>query len=210
MPLVWHILNIKLRRQGQLAHTRTRLGVYLAALNSPKERYEGVDRVLQHIRQVDVCVDSQGILRSVEALDSQYLDNFNPGCGEGVDTLTSLPQFLLRTMVTVQLALAHGKYPEEHELPPQLASSAGSNAQSTCKCVLNEKWHFPSLGDDFDAIVDVIPLTACPNSTNQKIFILMAMFYESQTHWQPRQISTIFLTFATANDPEFDGPLFKT
>ena len=65
-------------------------------------------------------------------------------------------------MVTVQLALAQGQYPEEHELPPPLASPAASTTQSTCTCSSNESWELPGLGNAFEAIMDTTPPDSSP------------------------------------------------
>ncbi|EXJ74868.1 uncharacterized protein A1O5_01564 [Cladophialophora psammophila CBS 110553] len=153
MPLVWHILTIKLDRQLQLANTRKRLSVYLSALNVLKERYEGVDRVLNHIRQIVTCLDAHETPRSLP-LDIHALGDFLPNDSDRAESFTSLPRFFLRTMLIVEQALAKGQYPEEHELPRPLASPGGSNAHCACTCISNECWDLPDLGDAFDAMLE--------------------------------------------------------
>ncbi|KIW98273.1 uncharacterized protein Z519_01857 [Cladophialophora bantiana CBS 173.52] len=155
MPLVWHILNIKLDRRLQLANTRKRLSVYLSTLNVLKERYEGVERVLHHIRQTVTCLDVHETPRSL-SLDIHALRDFAPNNSDRADSFTSLPRFFLRTMLIVEQALAKGQYPEEHELPRPLGFSEGSNAHSTCTCIANGCWDLPDLGDAFDAMLEAM------------------------------------------------------
>jgi len=159
MPVVWHVLKIKLHRQGQQVDTRKGLSIYITALNQLKKQYEGVDRVLQHIRQVVVYLDEYDIPYSLQSPASQSLDNSSSDIGDGA----RLPRFYLRAMITVQLALAKGQYPEEHELPPAPTSFAGDNAQNACTCIPNESWDLPDLGDAFDAMMD----TALPDNASE-------------------------------------------
>lgn len=150
MPVVWHILKIKLNRQDQQADTRKRLSVYITAMNQLKKQYEGVDRVLHHIRQVVIYLDEYDTPHSLQSPDSQNINNSFSDLSDGA----RLPQFYLRAMITVQLALAKGQYPEEHELPPCLASLAGDNTQNACTCIPNQSWDLPDLGGAFDAMMD--------------------------------------------------------
>lgn len=156
MPLVWHILNTKLNQQGHSASTRKRLSVYLTALNALKERYEGVDRIMSHVRQVVTYLDARH--------NDRVVGDCLPAGVDRVDVLTCLPQFFLRTMITVQLALAQGRYPEEHELPPSLGSPAGTGTDSMCTCV-SDDWDLPVLGDAFEAIMAAAPLDGGPKSS---------------------------------------------
>lgn len=159
---------MKLVRRGRLVDTRKCLCVYLTALNALKQKYESVDRVLFHIRQVVTCLDAYNVSGSLHLPNSQGLCDFPPAMEDGVDVLTCLPGFFLRTVVTVQLALAQGQYPEKHELPTPLASPTASHDQGTCTCVSNMSWDLPDLGDAFDEIMDTIALGDAPQGEPPK------------------------------------------
>ncbi|KIX97754.1 uncharacterized protein Z520_06532 [Fonsecaea multimorphosa CBS 102226] len=163
IPLVQHIMNIKVHRQQHDASTHKRLSVYIAALNGLKERYEGVDRVLHHIRQIVTCLDGQEMSTSLSS-DSRFLSDSPPDHSDGAGSFTYLPRLFLREMIIVQLALAKGQYPEDHELPPPLASPAASDANSTCTCSSNESWNLPELGDAFESLRDAMSPARAPES----------------------------------------------
>ncbi|KAI1628069.1 fungal-specific transcription factor domain-containing protein [Exophiala viscosa] len=163
MPLVWHISNVKLNRQGHSASSRKRLSVYLTALNILKERYEGVDRVLSHIRQVVTYLDTRDDTLFSQSSHDRGLGESVPTSMDGANILTCMPQFFLRIMVIVQLALAQGQYPEENELPTSLGSPTGNPTHSMCTCV-SDDWSLPDLGDAFEAITDSTPLGGTPRS----------------------------------------------
>lgn len=148
-------MNIKLNRQSQNADTTHRLRIYLRALSVFTERYEGLEGVLKHIRQVVDCLDAHGNLFTLQSPDNQHLLDSASKIGNSVDIITCLPHFFLRTMVIIQLSFAEGEYPEEHELPPHLASSSESNARSKCTCASNESWDLPELGDAFQGFMDM-------------------------------------------------------
>lgn len=172
MPLVWHILNIKLDPHAQRVKARERLRIYLRALSALKERYEGVDRVLHHIRQIvaeadaHVAIHRPGSRESREPLDKSTPpisddggddENTDDYAGAEADAFTYLPRFFLRTIATVQMSLALGEYPKEHELPPPLASPTASSAPSTCTCISNHvTWDLPELQDFFVGATDIM------------------------------------------------------
>ncbi|OQU94611.1 Fungal specific transcription factor domain-containing protein [Cladophialophora immunda] len=163
IPLVQHILNIKAHGKQHVVSSQKRLSVYITALSGLKERYEGVDRVLCHIRQIVMCLDAHEMPSSLSS-DSQLRGDSSSNNSDRVDNLIHLPRLFLREMIAVQLALAKGQYPEEHELHPRLASRAGSDAYSTCTCLSHESWNLPDLGDAFDSLMDILSPAGLPGS----------------------------------------------
>ncbi|EHY57967.1 hypothetical protein ABEF92_002349 [Exophiala dermatitidis] len=159
-PLVWHILNVKLDEHGQQTDSRKALTVYLVALNALRERYEGVERVVHHVRQLVNCADAFNVLQSPGREVRRPENELPSSNSHTADVITSSPQFFLRSMITVQLALARGEYPENDELPSQLASPADTDAENTCTCVSNEIWDLPELGD-FPVITGVATPEDC-------------------------------------------------
>ncbi|KAL2408149.1 hypothetical protein ABEF95_008294 [Exophiala dermatitidis] len=134
-PLVWHILNVKLDEHGQQTDSRKALTVLSCCAQ---------------------CAQGASPGREVRRPGNE-LPSSN---SHTADVITSSPQFFLRTMITVQLALARGEYPENDELPSQLASPADTDAENTCTCVSNEIWDLPELGD-FSVITGVATPEDC-------------------------------------------------
>ncbi|KIW77615.1 hypothetical protein Z517_10061 [Fonsecaea pedrosoi CBS 271.37] len=160
IPVLRHILNIKLRQWEQSATARRRLEVYLAALNALKEKYEGVDQVLDYIRRIVTCLDARK-MPPPSSRDVILAEKCPPSNNsDGVESLVGSPQVFLRAIVVIQIALSQGKYPEEHELPAlPVSSPAGSSTQSMCSCQSNESCELPELGDTFDGLLDTTFIT---------------------------------------------------
>ncbi|KAL6245210.1 hypothetical protein RBB50_007985 [Rhinocladiella similis] len=164
LPLIWHIWNVKLHADNELTRTRQRLAVYLAALNALTERYEGVEKVLHHVRQMVTC-KAACILSDSLRLERHHLDESAPRNTRAADVITSLPQFFLRTMIAVQFFFGRGEYPEDHEFPPELTSPTDASGRSQCTCASKETLDLPGLPDVADAaVMGITPLSWGPEA----------------------------------------------
>ena len=114
-----------------------------------KQTDEGVDTVLQHIRETINSVCSYN--------DTWGLANLLSRSGD--DEARQGFQFC-RSYVTavhmIQLPLAQRQYPEEYDIPASLPSPTAST-ENGCRCESNLDWELPTLGDAFEVMLKQLP-----------------------------------------------------
>ncbi|KAH6665007.1 cutinase transcription factor 1 beta [Halenospora varia] len=141
LPLILHILDVKLSStRSQCAIRQRRLQIFMEALQVLQSQYDGTDRVSDYIEKSIkyLVVETQ----SNDGTPTDYPERRGVGMNNSVlaspssaayekpgqtindwgDLFMRRTNCYLRTVVTVDLALSKGQFPEEHDFPMNLRS----------------------------------------------------------------------------------------
>ena len=130
LPLVLHILDVKLSSTpSQLARKQGRLNIYTEAMKDLKPQYDGTDEVSDFVTRMVECISlespSQAQRKEGSRQGSSWLA---PGgamtVNEWSDVLLRQPSLYVRLVVTIDLALSMGRFPEDKDFPVVLQSKA--------------------------------------------------------------------------------------
>ena len=143
LPLALHALDVKLSSStSQTAIKQRRLDIFLAAMKVWQTQYSGADQVSENIAKVIGLLEFEGlenyrrghgsIFDSTDSAStasaSSALQRRPPSKVAEVrdwgDVFVGQPGCYLRLVLTLDLAMSRGKYPDESDLPRVLQSSA--------------------------------------------------------------------------------------
>jgi len=143
MPLVLNILDVKLSStKSQCSVRQRRLQIFMEAMKVLQTQYDGTDRVSDAIERIIRYLavnnyvksndsygfsdrhDSHGQNRSVGSIGPAP----EPVVTEWGDVLIRLPNCYLRIVVTLDLAVSKGEYPEENDFPLCLQTTRLANS----------------------------------------------------------------------------------
>jgi hypothetical protein len=141
LPLVLHILDVKLSTsRAHIARKQGRLSIYTEAMKGFKLQYDGTDEVSEFVgRMIDyISIErpaqkspsGKGKANSTRKCDDsgdQSLSVAPAWCttvaNDWSDVLVRQPNLYLRILLTIDLSLSKGHFPEESDFPTTLQSN---------------------------------------------------------------------------------------
>ena len=142
MPLVLNILDVKLSStKSQCSVRQRRLQIFMEVMKVLQTQYDGTDRVSDAIERIIRYLAVNNNVKSIDSYEysdrrDSHLQNHTvsststasePIVTEWGDVLIRLPTCYLRIVMTLDLAVSKGEYPEEADFPLCLQTARLAN-----------------------------------------------------------------------------------
>ena len=143
MPLVLNILDVKLSlTKSQCSVRQRRLQIFMEVMKVLQTQYDGTDRVSDAIERIIRYLAVNNNVKSIDSYEysdrrDSHLQNHTvsststasePIVTEWGDVLIRLPTCYLRIVMTLDLAVSKGEYPEEADFPLCLQTARLANS----------------------------------------------------------------------------------
>lgn len=143
MPLVLNILDVKLSStKSQCSVRQRRLQIFMEVMKVLQTQYDGTDRVSDAIERIIRYLAVNNNVKSIDSYEysdrrDSHLQNHTvsststasePIVTEWGDVLIRLPTCYLRIVMTLDLAVSKGEYPEEADFPLCLQTARLANS----------------------------------------------------------------------------------
>ncbi|EEP76991.1 predicted protein [Uncinocarpus reesii 1704] len=117
LPLVLIALDVKLSGSvSQSATRKRRLRYYAEIMQLYRSRYDGTDDVAVYIREILQFAETQNLSISIRPMKSDDCAPVQETRG-WAEVFVRQPRFYLRMSLTLDYALARGRYPQDSDLP---------------------------------------------------------------------------------------------
>ncbi|TPX21289.1 hypothetical protein DIZ76_015245 [Coccidioides immitis] len=117
LPLVLNALDVKLSGSGSQSATRKRrLRYYAEVMQLYRSRYDGTDDVAVYIREILHFAEAQNLSILEKPLEGDD-PNVSQETRGWAEVFIRQPRFYLRLSLTLDYALARGRYPQDSDLP---------------------------------------------------------------------------------------------
>ncbi|KAI1752197.1 hypothetical protein F4782DRAFT_159953 [Xylaria castorea] len=137
MPLVLHIIDVKLSSQNKRSGTtpdekrrtvlkQQRLNVLIEAMKTYQPQYDGVDYISETIRhivnlaQIDPPINSPNTASSITMSPQDPTNSMQPVISDWTDILASHPGSYLRLSMTMDISISKGRLARETDFPVKL------------------------------------------------------------------------------------------
>ncbi|KAI1378589.1 fungal-specific transcription factor domain-containing protein [Hypoxylon crocopeplum] len=131
LPLVLHIIDVKLSSQNRskgtpagsdphLAAKQHRLNILIEAMKTYQPQYDGVDYISETIRHIITLAKLDAPASSGIGFSSLLNDGKQSSISDWTDILASQPGYYLRLAMTMDLCFSKGRLVEESDFPANL------------------------------------------------------------------------------------------